>query len=508
MIRRRIRSAGQGVLPPIAALQRQGALAVARSIAEGERSCEEVVEASIARCRELHPLLNALVADRFVPALSEARAMDRHVAECRARGDRPPPLAGVPFVVAECVACEGMSHSAGSLLRGEKVADADATAIARLRSAGAILLGVANVVEMGMGLDTHNMRWGRTPSPFAPERVAGGAAGGVAALVSLGVAAFGIAPDTLGDARLAAQFCGVSAHKPTGGLVPGTGLFPPPRGRARRYVSLSVLSASVSDHMPLLRLMAGPDGVDRAVVNRRLRDSEAHDFTWKRAVLAHDFGLPGLTGSRAQRRMLGSAAEALRARGAEVEEWRPRELADAAEIWLAMMHEAQGIEESFGADLLGTPAASVARELLRSALGRSRHTRSALAYAALEKLTKGHYVLIQRNCARGRRLRERLNALLGDGGVMLAPLFPQRQPRGGSALLRPRAFLHTALFNVLELPSVAVVPGLGDDGLPMGLQVIAAQGRDDAALAAAAVVTHAMGTIGPPSLRALRSFRH
>jgi Asp-tRNA(Asn)/Glu-tRNA(Gln) amidotransferase A subunit family amidase len=131
-----------------------------------------------------------------------------------------------------------------------------------------------------------------------------------------------------------------------------------------------------------------------------------------------------------------------------------------------------------------------------------------LAFAAVERITKGSYARIQRFCAEGRRLRERINAMLGDGGVLLMPTFPSTAFKHDRGILRPRHFLHAAIHNVLELPATTLPAGLSRDGLPLAVQVVAAHGRDEVALGIAGVLEQdGFAWYPPPLLRSKKSRR-
>jgi len=212
----------------------RSATELARMIRDREVSSRDVVEAHIRRIEEVNPSLNAVVATRFDDAREEARRADVLISRASAPGDVSP-LCGVPCTVKEAFALEGMPNTGGLLSRKGKVARQDATTVSRLRSAGAIPLGVTNVSELGMWVESNNLVYGRTASAHGRRRTSGGSSGGEGAIVSAGGSPFGLASDIGGSIRVPAFFNGVFGHKPTGGLVPNSGQFPladgrPPRG--------------------------------------------------------------------------------------------------------------------------------------------------------------------------------------------------------------------------------------------------------------------------------------
>src|SRR5690606_11662767 len=117
-----------------------------------------------------------------------------------------------------------------------------------------------------------NLVYGRTNNPYSLKHSAGGSSGGDAAIVALGGAPFGVAHDVAGSNRIPGAFCGVFGYKPTGGLVPTTGVWPAPVGKARRYTAIGPICRHAEDLMPLLRILAGPDDKDRAALELPLRD--------------------------------------------------------------------------------------------------------------------------------------------------------------------------------------------------------------------------------------------
>lgn len=483
-------------------LLNSGAFELARRIAAGDVSARDVVGMHISRIERVNPGLNALVADRFDHAIAEARLAD----EALARDEPVGPLHGVPFTVKETLAVNGMPHTAGSATRTAVHATHDATAVARLMGAGAIPLGVTNTSELGLWVETNNRVWGRTSNPWDLRRTSGGSSGGEAALVAAGGSPIGLADDGLGSNRVPAAFCGVFAHKPTGGLVPLTGRYPVAYGKARRYTTIGPMCRTAHDLAPLLDLLRGGDGIDRGVLPIDIGSAADVDFTWKRVVVCEDPGMPGVTPSREVRRAVREAAELLEDRGAEVEEWRPRQFRHAADIWLSLHHEAWGMNHSFRDVLAEGDRMLLPLEFLRLATGRSRHTAPTLGLALTERFTRGALARIQRFCAEGRRLRTRLNTVLGDGGVMLMPAWPTTAPKHGRTLRHPRHVVYSAIHNVLELPVTTAPMGTGRDGLPLAVQIVGAHGEDAVTIAAAQVLEAGAGGWRPPTLRQMREF--
>lgn len=466
--------------------------ALARMIRERRISSREVVEAHIDRIRLANPTLNAMVAERFDEARAEADAADARVR--REPAESLPPFLGVPCSIKECFALAGMPQTAGLVSRRGFRATADATAVARLRRAGAIPLGVTNVSELCMWMESDNRVYGRTNNPYDPSRTVGGSSGGEAAIVAAGGAAFGLGSDIGGSIRMPAFFNGVFGHKPTGGLVPGSGQFPNAEGAARRYLTTGPICRRAEDLAPLLRILAGPDGIDDACRPIALGDPAAVDLRGVRVLSVEGNGAVPVAREllEAQRRACGWLAE----RGARVEPAEFPGLRDSLEIWSAMMSAAA--TTSFAAHMGGGREVNAWVALLRWAVGRSEHTLPAIGLALLEQVPHFYEGARGEFIARGRALRETLARRLGADGVMLYPSYPTVAPKHGRPLWPPFRWVYTAILNVLEFPATQVPLGLGAEGLPLGVQVAGGHGGDHRTIAVALELERGFGGWVPP----------
>lgn len=450
----------------------------------GTLSPVTLVEAHIERARALDRRLNIFTETRFEAARAEARA-----AEVRYRRGQAGPIAGIPFTVKEMVSVAGMPQTAGIPARADVVADRDATVVRRLRRAGGVVLGVTNVPEGGMWMETANRLYGRTRNPWDPSRTPGGSSGGEGAIVAAGGAVFGVGSDIGGSIRIPAAFCGVPGHKPTGGLVPNTGHWPNDGG-AGAMLTTGPLARSADDLWLLLGLMAGPDGLDWSVRHPPpSAGPEAVDPARLRVFPVEDNGP-----LRMRPEMLDGlhrATDALAAAGARVEQM-PRGLLDRAlPIWAAAMSALES--DRFGVLLGDGRPISLRRELPRLLVRRSGHTTVALVAIALERIAGLAGRRLAEALAARDALRDEIEAALGPDGVMLHPPFPRPAPRHGLAMLRPIEFICCGIFNPLELPSTVMPVGFSPDGLPVAVQVIGARGGDHLTVAAARVLERRLG---------------
>jgi fatty acid amide hydrolase 2 len=462
-------------------------MTIARWIRAREVSVAEVLEAHIDRIAAVNPALNAVIAQRFDRARREAAAAQARVMANSER-DALPPLLGVPYTAKEYIMAEGMPLSAGIWSRRDVRADRDAETVKRLAAAGAILVGITNVPEGGLWLETYNDVYGRTVNPWDPRHTAGGSSGGEGAIVAAGGVPFGLGADVGGSIRIPAAFCGCVGHKPTGRLVPNTGFWPQAHGELSAYLVCGPLGRRVEDMMPILRVLAGPDGVDPVARPMTLGDPDAVDL---REVTVYPVESNGSTRvAEVSRNAVRDTATALRDRGATIGTLDNKRMKRAFLIWSAMMASAGGPAY---AEILGNGTAiSPMRELAKLAVGRSRHTLPAVVLVGLERVAARMPGQVDKAVADGHALRAELEAVLGPNGVILHPPYSRPAPRHFAPMLTPFDFVCTGLFNVLEMPATVVPVGFAD-GLPLAVQVIACRGNDHVTLAVAAELERAFG---------------
>lgn len=474
---------------------RMSALEMAAAIRSGRARSRALVEAHVARARAFNPTLNAIVVQRYADALREADEADARVEATPVDArDGLPPLLGVPCTIKESFAYAGLPNTSGLVSRRDRVASEDATAVARLKQAGAICLGLTNVSELCMWMESNNRVYGRCNNPYDPRCIVGGSSGGEGAIVGSGASPFGLGADIGGSIRMPAFFNGVFGHKSTGGVVPGTGMHPISENEALRYLTTGPIARRASDLMPLLRILAGPDGRDQGVREVELGDPSTVDVgeldVW---VVEHD-GRGTVEPEMAD--ALRRAADALGRRGARVRSLEIPEFGRSFELWSSMLSAAS---ETPFRTLLGDGAplgrGEVGRELLRWAGRQSPHTLPALILAGMEDfrpiVPDGDK--LQAIVDRGLALRERLGRKLGERGVLLYPSHPRPAPRHGIPLLRPFDWTYTGIFNVMELPVTQVPMGLSRAGLPVGLQVASNHDHDHVTIAVALELERVFG---------------
>ncbi|MBI3327509.1 MAG: amidase, partial [Nitrospinae bacterium] len=262
--------------------------AIAKAIRDKDVSAVEVVEAHLRRIEAVNPKLNAVVHTIAARARAEARAADQALARREVQG----PLHGVPMTIKDSLDTAGVVSTGGTKGRAAYVPEQDATVVARLRAAGAILLGKTNTPELTLAGETDNLVYGRTNNPYDLSRTPGGSSGGAGAIIAAGGSPLDIGSDTGGSIRLPAHFCGIAGIKPTSGRVPRTGhVVPFGMGAVDALTQNGPMARYVEDLALTLPIIAGDDWRDPAIVPMPLGDPNAINVKGLRVAMHTDNGV-------------------------------------------------------------------------------------------------------------------------------------------------------------------------------------------------------------------------
>jgi Asp-tRNA(Asn)/Glu-tRNA(Gln) amidotransferase A subunit family amidase len=495
-------------------LTRLGLGELASSIAAGDVSSREVVDAHLDRIEEVNGALNALVWPRYEEARREAVAADA----ARRRGEPLGALHGVPVTVKDQFDVAGLPNTFGIARLADRLVERDGPMVAALRDAGAIVLGKTNVPQALGALETDNALFGRTNNPWDPERSPGGSSGGDAALVAAAAIPLSLGADLGGSLRCPAAWCGVATIVPTIPRLPidgapirtGAGLHeaqPGPFARTTADVALALrvlVDGIVARPTPTNPPVPWRDPPDTGVAGLRVALMPALD---------------GFTPSPAIRRALEEAAAALRSAGAVVEPWTDApDVGEAVAIamrwwtadggsWLHQTLDGETPHPLIKQDVQGTRLPNAAVRLLAATLGMTGQERAAKFLRHMRKTSA----------------RE-LSDIVGDrlryvGGFMIAldahrydlilcPANPVPAPPHGASKLLPDAHVPSLLTTMLGVPA-GVVPVTrvrsgeesdrpasrdksvqaardieqGSAGLPIGVQVVGRHWREDLVLA-------------------------
>jgi amidase len=462
------------------------ATALRRKLLAREISSVELAKASLARIEAVNPALNALVALDPAAALAAAAESDRRIAGGEARA-----LEGLPVSVKDAFDVAGFTASVGAPALKERRPEADAPAVARLRAAGAVILGKSNTPVFASDFQTYNPVHGVTNHPRNPAFSPGGSSGGAAAAIASGMSALELGSDLGGSLRWPAHACGIFGHKSTWGLVSTHGSAPPPPhkilSRDADCLVAGPLARSAEDLALALEVVAGPRLGPRRVALKPARRTEAKGL--RVALWAHD---PFTATDSSVRAAAEEAARRLAAMGAVVDEAaRPRfSFAEAFELFALYNH---------GIIAYGLPV----KLRDRLAATASQYAKGDLSHRALQArgawLTPGDYRAMEQ---RRRDLQRHWARFFERFDIVLCPPAPVGAIRHDQrpdvhqrtievdGIARPYLdFLHwSALASGPGLPATAAPVGRGPDGLPRGVQIIAAIDEDLTAIAAAAMI--------------------
>lgn len=454
------------------------------------------VDACLARIDAGNPKIFAFL--RTDPGAREAAAA---VDAGRVTG----PLAGIPVAVKDNLLTAGLETTCGSRLLEGFVPSRDATAVARMRAAGAIVLGKTNLDEFAMGSSTENSAFGPTRNPWDPTRVPGGSSGGSAAAVASGMAPCALGSDTGGSVRQPAAFCGVVGLKPTYGRVSRSGLVA--FGSSLDQVGPIALRAV--DAARLLEAIAGHDPEDASSAVEPSPEAVAacgRGVGGMRIGLARHL-LPGTDPEVAS--AVEEAAARLEAAGAAIEEIELPNARHAIPVYyLVATAEASSNLARFDGVRYGVrvdPGEGL-RAMYRATRGRGFgdevKRRILLGTFAL---SEGYYDAYYGKAMRVRTLVRRDFTRLYDAGfdAILMPTVPAPAFRLGEKTADPLAMylsdVFTATANLAGVPAISVPCGRTDSGLPRAVQLLARDFDEESLFRAAGVLE----SVFPPSLAPL-----
>jgi Asp-tRNA(Asn)/Glu-tRNA(Gln) amidotransferase A subunit family amidase len=448
---------------------------VTEKIRSREISPCEVVDAHLERIEKLQPKLNAFVHVDAERARRQARAAEASVL----RGDAVGALHGIAISVKSCIDVAGWPCPAGSLLRADYVACDDAVLVARLKAAGAILIGNTNVPEFLMAYETDNALSGKTSNPWELARSAGGSSGGEAAAIASGCSMGGVGSDGGGSVRVPAHFCGISGLKPTLGRIPGTGHFPRGAGAFAWLGVVGPMARTVADVRALFDVMKGPDADDALTSPIEAKSFGEGDLRGMRVGILESDALGDVTSgtTEAVRRAGGLLSEQF-----HVEPFQLKGLEQAIELWWFFFGPM--IARLFEPMVEGREAelSPIFREYL-----------SVAGLKIAPTVDEFMAACVKRDIVRAKIIKQ-----MRDVPILLSPVCAGPAFRHGEGNWRPvcgyrETMRHAQWLNLAGFPGVSVPMGFSAEGLPIGVQVIGRPNEDELVLAVAEILETARG---------------
>lgn len=447
---------------------------VRQQLADASLSASEVAEAALERIQATEPKVQALLSVQAEEARAQAKALDS------SGPDPSKPLWGVPLVVKDVLATKGIPTTCGSKILENFRPVYDATAVARLKDAGAIILAKANMDEFAMGSTTENSAYFATRNPWDLERVPGGSSGGSGATVAACQCYGALGTDTGGSIRLPASFCGIVGLKPTYGRVSRFGMV----AYGSSLDQIGPMTRSVEDAARLLAVIAGHDERDSTSVNTPVPDyvaalAERTDLQGLTIGLPAEYWDQGLSPEVAEACATAvQQAEALGAKTVPVN-LKLSEYAIAAYYIIAVAEASSNLARFDGVryGLRDKSAENLMEMYVKSrtqGFGEEVQRRIILGTYVL---SSGYYDAYYRKAAQVRRLiRQDFEAALAQCDVILGPVCPTTAFKVGAMTDDPLQMYLMDIFtistNLAGLPGMSLPVGLGrDSGMPVGLQL-------------------------------------
>jgi aspartyl-tRNA(Asn)/glutamyl-tRNA(Gln) amidotransferase subunit A len=428
----------------------------------------EVTRAVLARAERLQPELNCFITLCGEQALTQAKESERRVVA----GERRM-LEGIPFTVKDIVNTKGVRTTFGAVPYSQNVPDHDAVAVARLRAAGAILIGKTTTPEFGSKCLTDSPLFGRTRNAWSAERSSGGSSGGAAVAVASGIAPLAVATDGGGSTRIPAACNGVVGIKQSNGVIPHSQV----QDAIGNQTYVTPMTRTVADTALMMQAMAGEDASDPwsigVPVPDFIRDAAPRGSLRDKKIL-YCLAPPGRKVSTDVAAAFETSLKALEARGAELEEM-PGDGFEVEPIWRAINHTAWRARfEKLAAEHPNDLSETFLRQI-----------------ALAQRMSSVDY---QQAMFDRTNLFRRVQSLLARADLLVMPTItrtalPIEQDLFGTIDIdgeirndvRPNWFPWTMPFNMTGHPAVSVPCGFGGDGLPIGLQLVG-QFRGDAEL--------------------------
>jgi len=445
---------------------------LAEEIRTKKISSVELVQAYLNRIDEVNPWLNAVIHTTAESALADARNADAMLM----RGVSLGPLHGIPMTVKDSLNTAGVVTTWSVPSRSDVIPDNDATVVARLKAAGAILLGKTNTPELTLSFETNSPIFGPTNNPYDVDRTAGGSSGGSAAIVAASGSPFDIGSDTGGSVRVPCHCCGVTGIRPTSGRVPRTGNAIGPGGPIDSLTTIGPITRYVEDLELILPLISGPDLHDPAIVPMPKTPLTGINLKDLRGAFHTDNGIrsPDDETTTAVHMVVKTLIKA----GVRFEEIRPPGIEETMELFVDLMNWGH----VWRTHLLEQPISGI--------------TNNSQPDITADLSAKHIDNLIDR----WDRFRARMLAFISPIDLIVCPTNALPAMAHGQSQDNLDAFSYTMTYSLTGWPAAVVRAATSPEGLPIGIQIVAQPWHEKIVLSAAAQIEREFGGWKRPSL--------
>ncbi|XP_068910228.1 fatty-acid amide hydrolase 2-like [Tenebrio molitor] len=468
---------------------------LAAKIRKREVSSEQVCTAYIRRIKEVNPFLNAIVEERFESALQDARNIDsylRESLESEEELEKTRPLLGVPLTVKESCSLEGLSLCGGTLSRAGVKASTDSEVVAKLKASGAVALLVSNTPEICLSWESNNFITGRTNNPYDTTRTSSGSSGGEGALLGAGASLIGVGSDIAGSIRLPAMFNGVFGHKPTARVISIKGHYPSCDDvNYADFLAIGPMTRYSRDLKLMMRVMTSDDVVLGLRLEEKVDMSRVKVFFMESE--GNSFALPKVQDEIAL--TVRQSVDHLRNRSncQIVNDFKFSELQNSFEIAGSTLFSLKDIPNPLKAD-----DQNLALEVIKSCVGLSNYTFNLLQFYVFQQINKA-FLSDPGYIKKNEYLKQLFMEKLGHDGVFLYPTFTNSALTHGTFIFKFSGISYLMIFNSLGLPATHVPCGIDKNGLPIGIQVVAAPYQDRLCFAVAEELEKCFGGWIPPN---------
>ncbi|XP_022908574.2 fatty-acid amide hydrolase 2-B-like [Onthophagus taurus] len=446
------------------------ALTLGELIRTKQISSKHVIETYINRIKEVNPILNAIVQERFDAALTDAINVDKFLSETMLNENELKcnyPLLGLPITIKETVGLKGLSFNGGVKTKHLKIAKNDNDAIKQIKTAGGIPLLVSNTPELCLNWETCNKQTGITVNPYDTRRTCGGSSGGEAVLLSTASSILGLGSDLCGSIRLPSHFCGIFGHKPTGNCVSINETIPytnKPNPLFNIAFTVGPLTRYACDLNLLFDVILKPEmkvnfpQIDVPVKTITIYYMEFDGNACMTHVVQNEI-------VRTMRRVI----EQFKLNGHQTEKVKLKRMSDSIDLAFLPLLSISGVQTVFN-----DQKRNLFKEIILTFVGRSNVQPTTILFALV-------YKIAQRLITKRRRenimkeieaFRNDISDLLGSNGVLLYPVFPTVAHYHSEIYSKTLDTSYLTIFNTLGVPATSCPVGVDSKGLPIGLQVV------------------------------------